>query len=115
MFKVGDRYTSFIYKNTDIIDATLMGWLTSILELGAWFGTLTAGFVAEIVSRKKAIILETAIFILGVVIQTTAVSSSGPRSILAGRFITGIGVGSLSMIVPMVSCLRAFRWACADF
>ena len=83
-------------------DPTQKGWLTSILELGAWFGTLCAGFLAEILSRKYAIILETGIFIIGVVIQTTAVSA-GPSSILAGRFITGIGVGSLSMIVPMVS------------
>jgi len=82
-------------------NATLIGWLTSILELGAWFGTLSAGFLAEIMSRKKAIIIETAIFILGVIIQTTAATSAGHNSILAGRFITGIGVGSLSMIVPM--------------
>ena len=84
-------------------DPTLKGWLTSILELGAWFGTLCAGFIAEILSRKYAIILETGIFILGVIIQVTGVSPAGPSSILAGRFITGIGVGSLSMIVPMVS------------
>ena len=84
-------------------DQTKKGWLTSILELGAWVGTLYSGFLAEIISRKYAILVNTAIFIIGVVIQTTGITASGASSILAGRFITGMGVGSLSMIVPMVS------------
>ncbi|CZR66621.1 related to quinate transport protein [Phialocephala subalpina] len=76
------------------------GWLTSILELGAWLGTLLSGFMAETASRKYGILIATAVFILGVIIQITAISA-GHNSILAGRFITGMGVGSLSMIVPM--------------
>jgi MFS family permease len=80
---------------------TKKGWLTSILELGAWTGTLYSGFLAELISRKYAIIVNTAIFILGVVVQCTAVTSAGHSSILGGRFVVGMGVGSLSMIVPM--------------
>ncbi|KAF9735174.1 hypothetical protein PMIN03_008821 [Paraphaeosphaeria minitans] len=76
------------------------GWLVSILELGAWFGTMYSGFLAEILSRKYAILVNVSVFIIGVVIQTTSVVG-GHDSILAGRFITGMGVGSLSMIVPM--------------
>ncbi|KAK3675247.1 hypothetical protein LTR78_004757 [Recurvomyces mirabilis] len=82
-------------------DQTKKGWLTSIFELGAWLGTLYSGFLAEILSRKYAILINTGIFIIGVVIQTTGVTSAGASSILGGRFITGMGVGSLSMIVPM--------------
>ncbi|GAB7326138.1 hypothetical protein MBLNU13_g10147t1 [Cladosporium sp. NU13] len=82
-------------------DASKMGWLVSILELGAWLGTIYSGFLAEIISRKYAILVNTGIFILGVIIQTTAVTGTGHNSILGGRFITGMGVGSLSMIVPM--------------
>ncbi|KAF2668599.1 putative MFS sugar transporter [Microthyrium microscopicum] len=82
-------------------DSTKMGWLTSILELGAWFGTMYSGFLAEIFSRKYAILINVGIFIVGVIIQTTAVTSAGHSAILGGRFITGMGVGSLSMIVPM--------------
>jgi MFS family permease len=83
-----------------ITDGTKKGWLTSILELGAWTGTLYSGFLAEIISRKYAIILNTAVFMLGVVVQCTAVSA-GHSAILGGRFVVGMGVGSLSMIVPM--------------
>lgn len=77
------------------------GWLVSILELGAWFGTMYSGFLAEILSRKYAILVNVTIFVIGVVVQTTAITPSGHSSILGGRFITGMGVGSLSMIVPM--------------
>jgi MFS family permease len=101
-----------------IKNPTQKGWLTSIFELGAWYvllllwrsdgciddhtrvGTIYSGFLAEIISRKYAILVNTAVFMLGVIIQITAVAG-GAQSILGGRFITGMGVGSLSMIVPM--------------
>ncbi|KAL6719739.1 hypothetical protein ACLMJK_001660 [Lecanora helva] len=88
------------YDSNDPADATRKGWLTSILELGAWVGTLLSGFFAEQYSRKISIIIATGVFIVGVVVQATAVSA-GHSSILGGRFVTGMGVGSLSMIVPM--------------
>lgn len=55
-------------------DQSRKGWLTSILELGAWLGTLLSGFMAETLSRKYGIIVATIVFIVGVVVQTTAVS-----------------------------------------
>ncbi|EKG21131.1 Sugar/inositol transporter [Macrophomina phaseolina MS6] len=82
-------------------NSTRMGWLTSILELGAWFGTLYSGFLAEIFSRKYTILINVGVFIVGVIIQTTAAAGGTHHSILGGRFITGMGVGSLSMVVPM--------------
>ncbi|KFA53298.1 hypothetical protein S40293_04681 [Stachybotrys chartarum IBT 40293] len=83
-----------------IDDPTLRGWMTAILELGAWFGALLSGFMAEVFSRKYGVLIATSFFILGVVVQITSITG-GHESILAGRFITGIGVGSLSMIVPL--------------
>jgi MFS family permease len=83
-------------------NSSKQGWLVSILELGAWFGTMYSGFLAEILSRKYAILVNVAIFIIGVIVQCTAsVGDVGHNAILGGRFITGMGVGSLSMIVPM--------------
>ncbi|VUC25583.1 unnamed protein product [Clonostachys rosea] len=62
-------------KHTDgyIDTPSLKGWLTAILELGAWFGALSSGILAEILSRKYGILVVTG----------------------------GIGVGGLSMIVPL--------------
>jgi len=82
-------------------NSTLKGWLTSILELGAWLGTLLSGFLAEVLSRKYGVLVASTVFILGVIIQATAITDAGHNAILAGRFITGMGVGSLAMIIPI--------------
>ncbi|KAF6839163.1 quinate permease [Colletotrichum musicola] len=79
---------------------TQKGWLTAILELGAWLGAVLSGFIAEVCSRKYGVLIATGVFIIGVIVQITSISG-GHESILAGRFITGMGVGSLSMIVPL--------------
>jgi MFS family permease len=77
--------------NVDMGDYTTdegkKGWLTAILELGAWLGTLLSGFLAEVLSRKYGVIVACVVFILGVIIQATAISA-GHNAILAGRFIT---------------------------
>lgn len=62
------------YDSTDPADQSRKGWLTSILELGAWVGTLLSSFIAETASRKYGIMIATCIFILGVIIQATAIS-----------------------------------------
>lgn len=65
---------------------TLKGWFTSILELGAWAGTLLSGFLAEAISRKRGITVACCVFIIGVFIQASSISA-GPNAILGGRFI----------------------------
>ncbi|PPQ64606.1 hypothetical protein CVT26_002004 [Gymnopilus dilepis] len=81
-----------------VSNPTKKGWLTAILELGAWAGVLITGFLADKLSRKYTIVLAVVVFCIGVIVQTTA---AGPSSILGGRFTTGLGVGSLSMAVPL--------------
>lgn len=77
---------------------TKKGWLTSILELGAWTGTLYSGFLAELISRKYAILVNTVVFIIGVIVQCTA-TSGGHASILGGRFIVSAYCDSIILIV----------------
>ncbi|KAJ5381691.1 uncharacterized protein N7496_004119 [Penicillium cataractarum] len=71
---------------------------TAILELGAWVGTLLNGWLADAIGRRQTTILAVCVFCVGVIVQanTKAVSY-----VLGGRFVTGLGVGSLSMIVPL--------------
>ncbi|KAI1393066.1 general substrate transporter [Hypoxylon trugodes] len=84
----------------DSADQTKKGWLTAILELGAWIGTLLSGFIAEAISRKYGVLVAVTVFVVGVIVQATA-QSGGHDVILAGRFVTGMGVGSLATIVPI--------------
>lgn len=75
------------YAGDDPANQSRKGWLTSILELGAWLGTLLSGFMAESISRKYGVLVATAGFIIGVIVQVTAMTA-GHNAILAGRFIT---------------------------
>ena len=80
---------------------------------GAWFGVLLTGPSADYLSRKRTIQLAVVIFVIGVIIQTSA---EGPQSIYAGRFIVGLGVGSLSMVLSFWRLLffaKIIRIGCA--
>lgn len=76
------------------------GWLTSILELGAWFGALLSGYTSDKLGRKRGLLLAVLIFVIGVIVQTTTPGSNGDDYIYGGRFVTGMGVGMLSMLSP---------------
>lgn len=88
LLRVGD----FRWQNIDMGDwvtnQTKLGWMASIIGLGAWVGCLYAGFLAEILSRKYAILVNVIIFVFGIVIQCLG-AVSGASCMLVGRFITG--------------------------
>lgn len=79
---------------------TQQGLLTAILELGAWIGVLMNGYLADAVGRRVSVVIACAIFTVGVIIQACT-PVHGKDYILAGRFVTGIGVGGFSLLVPL--------------
>lgn len=81
-----------------IANPTTRGLLTAILELGAWIGAMANGYLADKLGRKNSVALAVVIFIAGVIVQANA---KGKDYIYGGRFVTGMGVGSLSMLVPL--------------
>jgi len=90
---------SFDQRMASVVnDSGKKGWFVAILELGAWMGTLVTGYLADKLSRRYTIMLAVVIFVIGAIVQTTA---KGPEEIYGGRFVVGLGVGSLSMIVPL--------------
>ncbi|GAB1732639.1 hypothetical protein NU195Hw_g8621t1 [Hortaea werneckii] len=74
------------------------GFLTSILELGAWVGTIINGYLADAVGRRFCAVIAVVVFCVGVIVQAC---TENKDYVLGGRFVTGLGVGSLSMIVPL--------------
>ncbi|RFU34881.1 hypothetical protein B7463_g1468, partial [Scytalidium lignicola] len=74
------------------------GFMTGMLELGAFFGCLFFPKLADIISRKKAIVVAVGFFFVGSIIQT---ASSNYGTLVAGRTIGGIGVGTLAMGAPL--------------
>ncbi|KAJ1989678.1 hypothetical protein H4R33_001972 [Dimargaris cristalligena] len=79
-------------------DATMRGTIVSMLTLGCFIGSLGSGYLADRIGRKFSIVLGSVVFIVGAVLQTTA---TGVGMLIAGRIIAGLGVGILSMCVPV--------------
>lgn len=69
------------------------------LELAAAVGAMIAGPVSDIYSRKYSISAWCVVFLLGVAIQTGGTYNVATQ--YAGRWFAGMGVGALSMLVPM--------------
>lgn len=72
--------------------------MTSILELGAWVGTLVNGYGADKLGRRLCTIVACCVFLVGIIVQAC---TENKDYVFAGRFVTGLGVGSLSMVVPL--------------
>ncbi|KAH7122057.1 sugar transporter [Dactylonectria estremocensis] len=79
-------------------DDTLQGWMVAVLTLGAMFGALANGPIADRLSRRWSILLANIIFLIGSIIQAASVNIP---MMFVGRFIAGLSVGQLSMVVPL--------------
>lgn len=90
------------------------GLLTAILELGAWIGVLINGWLADAVGRRQSVVIGCVVFCAGVIVQACT-PDQGKDYILAGRFVTGLGVGAYSMLVPLyVGASHSFLGAPSD-
>lgn len=76
------------------------GWLTSVLQLGGLFGSLTAGILSELISRKYTMFVACCWVILGSFLYVGAQAGT-PSLLYAGRFFTGVGVGLFSGVGPL--------------
>ncbi|KAG1782069.1 general substrate transporter, partial [Suillus placidus] len=74
------------------------GLMTAVLELGALFGAITSGILADKYSRRHSIFFASIIFCLGSGLQCGAQSLN---NLIIGRAIGGFGVGALSMLSPL--------------
>lgn len=75
-----------------------IGTMVAILEIGALVSSLIVGRVGDIIGRRRTILYGSMIFFVGGALQTFAANM--PMMML-GRIIAGLGVGSLSTIVPV--------------
>ncbi|KAK3952849.1 hypothetical protein QBC32DRAFT_132934 [Pseudoneurospora amorphoporcata] len=73
--------------------------VVSLMSIGTLIGALTSSYTADWWGRRKSLTFGVAIFIIGNIIQITAMNSW--VHIMMGRFVAGLGVGNLSVGVPM--------------
>jgi MFS family permease len=72
--------------------------MVAILTLGAMFGAFVNGPIADRISRRWDLLLANGVFLVGSIIQCSAVNIP---MIFIGRFIAGLAIGQLSMVVPL--------------
>ena len=80
------------------LSAFAEGLVTSSLLFGAIFGSLFAGPIADKYGRKKALIL---MAIISFVFRFGCVFAFTASMMISFRFILGISIGGISVIVPM--------------
>ncbi|CCG80554.1 putative MFS monosaccharide transporter [Taphrina deformans PYCC 5710] len=74
------------------------GLMTAMIELGAFFGALNQGWVADKYSRRYSIMIAVVWFVVGSILQTAAVNYA---MLIVGRLIGGVAIGMLSMVAPL--------------
>ncbi|KAI8652179.1 MFS domain-containing protein [Fusarium keratoplasticum] len=74
------------------------GLMTAMITLGAFIGAINQGWIADWISRKRSLMVAVVVFVIGSAIQTGAIDYT---MLVIGRFIGGIGIGQLSMVVPL--------------
>ncbi|OGM48160.1 hypothetical protein ABOM_002883 [Aspergillus bombycis] len=79
-------------------NATLQGWLVSIMTLGAMCGAFANGPISDSLSRRWSILCANIVFLVGSVIQCAA---ENVAMLFVGRFVFGCAVGMLAMVVPL--------------
>jgi MFS family permease len=78
-----------------VASGSATGWLTSVLQLGGILGSLSAGVLGEVFSRKYTMFIACTWVILGSFLYCGA-SYHKAQLLYAGRFCTGVGVGLFS-------------------
>ncbi|KAF2002529.1 high affinity glucose transporter [Amniculicola lignicola CBS 123094] len=75
-----------------------VGTMVAILEIGAFISSLGVGKIGDMLGRRRTILYGSLIFIVGGALQAFA---NGMAMMMLGRIIAGLGVGTLSTIVPV--------------
>lgn len=92
-----DRYKQLDPNHTSH-SSFYKGLMTSMIELGAFFGAANQGWIADKYSRKYSIMIAVVWFVVGSIIQTTAIDYA---MLVIGRLIAGVAIGMLSMVAPL--------------
>jgi SP family sugar:H+ symporter-like MFS transporter len=84
------------------------GLIVALLSIGTLFGALLGSPIADSIGRKKAISFWCLVTSIGFVVQIAA--ETAWYQVMIGRFIAGLGVGGLSLMVPMYQAETAPYW-----
>lgn len=84
---------------TYTFSAARQGTIVGLLSIGSLFGALIAGKIADTLGRRMAISVSAFFSCIGTVIEIS--SSTAWYQLAIGRLVNGLGIGALSVAVPM--------------
>lgn len=93
--RFGQRHRNGEYYFSNVRSGLIVG----LLSIGTLFGALIAAPIADKIGRKISIIAWCGILSVGFIVQMTATDKW--YQIMMGRFVAGLGVGAMSLLVPM--------------
>ena len=91
----------------DVHAGTVQGTVTSVYEVGAFFGALLSFFIGERMGRRKMMLVGGTIMIIGTIISVTSFGPGDPNGNVGGfvqfiisRVVTGVGNGMNTATIP---------------
>ena len=85
-------------KSTFSLSSLLVEVVTSWVTLGALFGSLAGGELADRIGRERTVLIAGAMFTLGALVQAIAPDTV---VLVAGRLVVGAGVGVAAVAAPL--------------
>jgi SP family sugar:H+ symporter-like MFS transporter len=93
-------------------DTTTQSLIVSMMSIGTLVGALAGAYTADWFGRRRSLSVGVLVFVIGNIIQITSMYSW--VHLMVGRIVAGLGVGVLSIGVPMFQsecCPREIRGA----
>lgn len=103
-----DRFGMTNDKGQRVFSVVRSGLIVALLSIGTLIGALTAAPLADRIGRKFSISFWNLIITIGFIIQISA--NRDWVQIMMGRFVAGLGVGALSLLVPMYQAETSPPW-----
>ena len=79
-------------------NASLLGTVVAIYNIGCFFGAVSAAWLGEVLGRKKTILLGTSIMTVGAILQ---IAAYGVPQMIVARIVAGIGNGINTATAPV--------------
>ncbi|KAI1157968.1 hexose transporter [Nemania serpens] len=102
--RFGEASDNGTYSFTPVRSGVIVG----LLSIGTLIGALAAAPIADKIGRRFSVSFWCVVVSVGFIIQIA--SENAYAQIVVGRFIAGLGVGALSLLVPMYQAETAPPW-----
>lgn len=110
----GVTISPFWLSTMDEPSSLMLGTITALYDVGAFFGAIFAAFTAEPLGRKRTLIFGSVVLIIGSILLGTSFERV---QFMVGRVVTGVGIGYICSVCPVyqaeVSKTSARGWQVA--